>query len=578
VIGSSAAEVISTRALPTVRNTHTTFQRLNNLVSACAENHVQCRTVFINGGSHLPGSGPSQDLDILLPSRVLHVSAGSKFPSIRLLDSNGLKGCYAALSHCWGQSRHLCTTKSTLGDHMKDIPYSQLPRTFQDAITITRRLGLQYLWIDSLCIIQDDNDDWESESAKMGQVYWSAYLTIAAVSSLDGDGGCFHTRGLPTFPPVKLPFSTEDGELKGHWYVCEQPDNFHTSVTEGPLQQRAWTLQERLLSRRMIHFAHDQVYFECKMRLQFENSQSEVDARSFDDLSFLVLFNLIKSGSANTPSRPTYRVILERQWYRIVEDYTKRGLTKPKDKLPALSGLASELAKYTGEQYIAGLWRCNIYDDLLWRTCRYDGPEGMRRGRPHAARTPSWSWASVEGPVLFATAGSGKIEQQRGWGVIEDVVVEVHPLGRDIYGQVRSGTVTMTGPMVRVIRGEIAEDDPCVDWYYSCLAKYFRLIFKHNLFTLLGYEYVRTRDQRYFGTGAFDELADEAETVDCISVKLQRHGKAWDFGEGCFVDSWLVLFLKPTGEKKHEYKRVGMGQLFQCGKREWGETTRITIV
>jgi Heterokaryon incompatibility protein (HET) len=101
------------------------------------------------------------------------------------------KGQYVTLSHCWGQQKFLTTTKETLPLRTKGIEWDSMPRTFQDAATITRRLGFQYLWIDALCIIQDSEIDWETESAKMGSIYQDSVLTIAASDARDGRGGCF---------------------------------------------------------------------------------------------------------------------------------------------------------------------------------------------------------------------------------------------------------------------------------------------------------------------------------------------------------------------------------------------------
>jgi len=125
-----------------------------------------------------------------LPLRVLDLSSGR----INLHETSGELGAYITLSHCWGSSKQFTTTKTTLASRKAGIDYELLPKTYQDAIFITRLLGIRYLWIDSLCICQDDNGDWQRESAKMGLVYSNAYLTIAAASAKDSSVGLFTHR------------------------------------------------------------------------------------------------------------------------------------------------------------------------------------------------------------------------------------------------------------------------------------------------------------------------------------------------------------------------------------------------
>ncbi|MCJ1444599.1 MAG: hypothetical protein MMC23_005101 [Stictis urceolatum] len=154
-----------------------------------------------------------------LPTRVLDIGDGVQSDEIRLLETSRRSGTYAALSHCWGRSKHVITTQATLAEWRKVIIFEQLPKTFQDAVVITRRLGLRYLWIDSLCIIQDDRTQWEYESALMGEVYRNAYFTIVAAYSVNGDGECLQNRSRSSADAIKLPFRSSEGDSAGSWYV-----------------------------------------------------------------------------------------------------------------------------------------------------------------------------------------------------------------------------------------------------------------------------------------------------------------------------------------------------------------------
>lgn len=197
-----------------------------------------------------------------LPTRVIDVGSGGT-PSttpIRLYSrsSSEEQGRYVALSHRWlsdpeGLRRHSHLLGDTYLAMHKNIDFDGLPKTFQDAITVTRELKIQYIWIDSLCIIQDDVDDWNREASRMEDVFSSAYLTIAATSATDGFIRPRRPRELVTV----------QDEREGRYYVCEFIDNLQGDIEEGPLNQRGWVLQERALSHRTLHFTSNQVYWEC---------------------------------------------------------------------------------------------------------------------------------------------------------------------------------------------------------------------------------------------------------------------------------------------------------------------------
>lgn len=190
-----------------------------------------------------------------MPTRVMDLGH-----PLRLVDSASVqKDHYAALSHRWGvltEDQKFCTYKRNIESMKTGVDVDRLPRSFQDAVIVARELGVKYLWIDSICIIQDDEEDWKAEAGKMEQVFSGAHFTIGATvaeSSLEG-----FIRDRDERPCLRLP-QTKDGAL----YICPAIDNFHRDVELAELNQRGWVLQERALSRRSIHFTSTQMYWEC---------------------------------------------------------------------------------------------------------------------------------------------------------------------------------------------------------------------------------------------------------------------------------------------------------------------------
>ena len=183
---------------------------------------------------------------------------------LRLYKGNGRYGLYMALSHRWGEGdEQFRTDKSNFETRCKEINFHELPKTFQDAVTVTRKLGVEYLWIDTLCIIQDDDDDRRRECSRMEQVFASAYCTLAATSAQDCSQGLFREDN-----DVSL------GPENGYKSLCirEVDEDFSRDVEQAELNQRGWVFQERALSRRIIHFTAAQTYWECGKMVSCESA------------------------------------------------------------------------------------------------------------------------------------------------------------------------------------------------------------------------------------------------------------------------------------------------------------------
>ena len=223
-----------------------------------------------------------------LPSRVLDVSHFSE-GGISLYVTDQEIEPYAALSHCWGGEVPMKTTTSNYDAQQNHIAVDNLPSNFKDAIEVTRRLGLRYLWIDALCIIQDDLSDWEVESREMSSIYGDAHVVIGADGAKGAEDGFL--QDSPEYNSMhadgKFALVAVVDDEQADVYVSKCPEHHDTcslldtatlseqyeDVIENPLSQRAWAFQEQLLARRMVHFTKEEMVWECRSRYRCECTQ-----------------------------------------------------------------------------------------------------------------------------------------------------------------------------------------------------------------------------------------------------------------------------------------------------------------
>ncbi|KAF2621653.1 HET-domain-containing protein [Macroventuria anomochaeta] len=239
------------------------MRTIKSWVSHCDKKHAQCQINAV--GRSLENSPP------YLPSRVIDVGLNDSLDSPYLMiPGQNQRGFYTILSHCWGEVRQLCTSDHNMSQHRQQLPWDLLCKTYQDAITVTKSLNIRYLWIDSLCIVQDSSEDWKYESARMAQYYGDAYCTIAADAAVDGSKGLFVQEH--EFLRARLPVQTF---MCHHDHTTMLTNKQRPSIVlaRNPMHRRAWCVQERLLSRRTLQFSTDQVYFECKRCLKAEDGR-----------------------------------------------------------------------------------------------------------------------------------------------------------------------------------------------------------------------------------------------------------------------------------------------------------------
>ena len=387
------------------------------------------------------------------PTRLIDVGKGDQEEFAHL--TIGQNAPYAALSYCWGGSQSVTLSTLTIDEMRHGIPAPALPRTIQDAMIVTHRLGLQYLWVDALCIIQDSTLDKDAEIAKMGEIYENAQLTIATASAERCQDGFLATRSLhgDLAPPCsfsRLPFACPNGESGT---ISLRESTLYYTIIE-PLNRRAWALQERILSPRVLLYGCWQMYWQCQSQQNCDGGSTE---RIHGNEMGLSVPSSLQTGQTS------YRVgtaedtenALCAGWSDLVHHYTQRGLTDPSDKLPALSGIASKYQKATNDEYCAGLWMASLVKGLKWQVGE---PE---RDRPSVYRAPTWSWASIFGET-FDTEYKPPTEHSvaRSTAILDVHVTPENKLAP--FGKVSEGTLTIRG-VSKTVKWDGGEQIPRAD-------------------------------------------------------------------------------------------------------------------
>lgn len=326
-----------------------------------------------------------------------------------------------------------------------------LPRTFKDAIQISRSLGVSYLWIDSLCIIQNSPEDWRRESRLMDKVYRYSACNIMAEAATNCDGGLFFGRD-----PQRLGIFTLDekqtSSLSHRSTVCVTQDYVHAKSDKGkgsPLYSRGWVCQERWLAPRQISFHSNQVFWECT-KLKACEAFPAWEAKVDHDGNFPTQRRtsqpwgkgLVRQHTYTVNRRDTYSF----SWRAVVESYTTCTLTKEQDKLIAIQGLANIYKSLRDDDYLAGLWRKQLPSGLMWTTRNGLQANGEPTYRPEKYRAPSWSWASVEGTIeIFPEVYP---EEERWVELCQVLEAKTTPLGEDTTGQISDGYIKLRGRLL----------------------------------------------------------------------------------------------------------------------------------
>ena len=354
---------------------------LNASVQFLRENFYSCRT------EHEKCHDPKCTY---LPKRIVDISK----PRYRVIEPAAYtEGVYATLSYSWGGRGFPMTTSQNYQERKHGFDRDALPIAFQDAAAMAWSLDIHYIWIDTLCIIQDDDADKGVELARMGDIYSKAHFTLLASRSPTVQDGFLKPRYIPKERGYRLPYICNDGQI-GSVVLWAGRD---VGVAE-PIHQRGWCFQEQILSPRILEFGTHQIRYLCTAN-RTEEVVPETDGWIINSETFAV------HGTgrpldlpANWATLPVDGTEFLTMWNNIVMHYSHLSLSFSTDRLRAISAIARKLKQASSARYYAGLWAEHLPSQLLWETTNDDKlfPKATRAAKPAA---PSWSWASMQGPI-----------------------------------------------------------------------------------------------------------------------------------------------------------------------------------
>ncbi|KAL9078082.1 MAG: hypothetical protein Q9157_002993 [Trypethelium eluteriae] len=487
------------------------FQLAKRWLSTCRETHNRCKKTDNKDNLH----------------------TDPKFTPKRLVDLHGLKdkgpkkeikvkvilteewgerqehNCdYITLSHRWGGHIGVRLQDSNKAQYESEgIDFDELPKTFRDAMELTTMLGLSYIWIDSLCIIQHNREDWLSQSILMDKIYGSAYCNISATASKDSHGGLFFNRNPENLWEDDVYLSTSSVSDDANPATTQRctvidPTFWDRQVDSAPVNTRGWVLQERLIAPRVLHFCRDQIAWECSelqaaechpdglpdfqvvsgsivQRRKVKGLDPDIDGRKLrearkdlhsstknrqllslshylaNDLGFAVQFHEMdrRVSILDVDRNLIPEIYAYELWKHVVEQYSSMDLTRESDKLIAFSGIAQVMARRIDRQYIAGMWREHLESQLLWYVNDQfqDGRFKYASRRSHDYRAPSFSWAAIDSPSGITY---GEITDRD--LLISISKVEVIPEeDNDYFGLLKAGLLTLKANNLREVQMEI---------------------------------------------------------------------------------------------------------------------------
>ncbi|KAK4072777.1 uncharacterized protein Triagg1_5822 [Trichoderma aggressivum f. europaeum] len=507
------------------------------------------------------------------PTRLIHVGGKRESSLIHLVESNTHADMaeepqpYLALSYCWGgKAPSLTTTRSNYSHLKTSISYDAMSKTYQDTVRIARALGVKYIWIDALCIVQDDVGDWEKESQVMAEIFRNSLVTLIPLRTTSSDDGFLERN-----PSIKIPYHSAEWNLSGSFFLRHMPFPYQNAeyalrsdlnYLSAPLsleingsawRTRGWTFQEDMFAMRKLYIGHLMMHWDSLKPVDIIRTEDRIVDNELDRMD--------KAESSIIHSSTPWRGDRDYQgWYEPMLEYSNKKFTYETDRLAAVSSYAKLIANKSGDVYLAGLWKENLQRGLLWKIHRRSRWTFRRLKwflkHPPQYIAPSWSWARARSRLLWDNTNYMNLE----CSILE---AKTKPHGGDIYGRVSRGRLLLRGKACGIPSGKLQKlplESPFHD--EQC-------------------EWLAIEDEQYVAQCALDwrETSEEGKQLSEASGEyiqklvmffvssghtespgaFSRRPNEWEDKEGDPpLEVMHGLLLYPTGKKEDEYWRVGL--------------------
>ncbi|KAK7434088.1 hypothetical protein Landi51_13681 [Colletotrichum acutatum] len=370
-------------ALPQYVEHITSLAQAKSWIKDCKHEHTKCDMIETNSKWY--------------PTRLIDIGPPEKLGDVCRMVNTGeeaIEGPYLTLSHCWGDTKSLVLTKNNAVQLFEGIPSDDLPLLYSNAVFVAHIIGIRYLWIDALCIIQEGDDfaHWRHESTLMDKIYSHVFCNISALFAEDSDGSLFSKRNPDACRP---PVIWRDVEGQAIPAFLSDARFWSSEVLGQQVNTRAWVLQELLLSRRILFLGERQVLWYCRSTRKAETWLPDAP---IEDVTKFGRIEDLRLGCGKARDKPNDERKAHLCCHDIFSTYTRCKISFPVDRLIALSAVAKEMMQVLEDEYIAGMWRHHLENELvLWSSFALQPSPSLG---PRAYRAPSWSWASAEAAVV----------------------------------------------------------------------------------------------------------------------------------------------------------------------------------
>lgn len=518
------------------------------------------------------------------PTRLLDVGSSTISTELRLIVTvehpmlNGeldpAKKRYAALSYCWGTGdkakKQLRTTRHTIQKHTSEIEFKKLPQTVADAVQVCRHIGIRYLWVDALCIIQDSQEDWAEESFEMSKIYANSFITLCILQGSYCSSGFLENPHSPQTLQINFR-SILDSSVSGRLYLrMLHPPKFNfdyyrkespkaiggnrdkpgdADIRVAPWSRRGRTFQESCLSPRKLLFGTRMFHISCG------NLHESADEDDFDDTALLSQGEMGLSDVMN-------------KWYDLVRNYGLRHLTYERDRFPGLSALARTISdQFPDQQYLAGLWKSDLHRGFLWIPHAVGGSLlNHMRSHEDGYIAPTWSWARHPFDLKWLKGTFSSEFEVRDTNIVTD---DLNPYGRLLSGHLTLHAEVCELPLREEKGKVIAKSNGDVNW--------FRADFQYRLLS--------ERNERiaalHIDWRTFRAEVHEEDPIDQLWMILTSSGKPPedDLRHRDPVELMLGVLVLPT-ENEDEFVKVGLWYseaLGPGGGKLWDDIPRWSV-